>query len=155
MKKKEKKMIGILILVAVIIIVILFFVTNSRKQESNNKPSSATKQVTETNEIEEYRIKINAEKTLTESTKFEGLEIGNVQMQYIDEETVIIADIKNTTSETIKSTPILFKLLNASGEVIGEIEMELGTIDAGRTLQLNMGITRDVRSATNFEIEKR
>ena len=125
MKKNEKKMIIGLIIVSIIIIGIIFCITHFGKQEITNNPATAsvkeTKETQETVQVEDYRVKINPETTIEESQEVGGLEVGNVQMQYMGEETVIVADIKNTTSETIESSPAVFRLLNNDGDVIGEM----------------------------------
>lgn len=153
MKKNEKRM--ILILLVILIIAIIIFIVNKNKKE-NNKEENINDNITteEFVEVLEDGTKANTSKELKRKKEIEGLEITNIQLTEREGQTVLLANITNSTEKDTEVIGINIVILDKKGEEIVKIPGAIPPLKTRETKQLNIGITEDYANAYNFRVEK-
>lgn len=155
MKKKEKTMILILIVVAVIIIVGLLIWKNA-KNKNEQQPQQENNTIEEKYvDVLENGTKLNKSSKLKETKNLDGLEISNLQLTYADGIAVLLADVKNTTSQDVELTPVELTLLDDQGNTLEVLDGLISPVAAGETVQLNIGVSADYANAYDFKIVKK
>ena len=84
----------------------------------------------------------------------DGLEIKNIKLSEATSRTELTADVENNTSETKGDLSLKITLLNSKGDTILEMGGYIGTVEAGKTVQLNSSATLDYSEAYDIKIEK-
>lgn len=155
MKKKEKTMILIFIVVAVIIIVGLLIWRNA-KNKNEQQPQQENNTIEEKYvDVLENGTKLNKSSKLKETKNLDGLEISNLQLTYADGIAVLLADVKNTTSQDVELTPVELTLLDDQGNTLEVLDGLISPVAAGETVQLNIGVSADYANAYDFKIVKK
>lgn len=159
MKLKEKKMIAILIVISVLVIGIIYVVT--RKTDNKNNNENETIQNEQSNVVEEFvqnledGTKLNTSTKLKETKDFNGLKIGNIQLTNKNEQSVLLADVKNETTKDTDVMLVDIYLYDKDGKEIVKMDGIISPVKAGETVQLNIGISFDYANAYDFKIVKK
>ena len=158
--KKNKKIITTLIVIVIVIVGVILIL----ERLSNNKEykSDQYENKQEENKIDEKYVekledgtKLNISNKLKETKKIEGLEISNIQLTYKNGMSVILAEVKNTTNQDIKLTPISLKLYDEKGNILEALDGLITGTKAGEKTQLNIGVSSDYANAYDISIEKK
>ena len=153
MKENQKRGIFILIIVGVILILCInIFKGNKESTEISKEESNEIKE--EVIQVLQDGTKLNTSEQLKQVKKIDGLEITNIQLTEKSGQTVLLADVTNTTNTDTKVIGINVIILDKQGKEIAKIPGVISPLKAGDTNQLNVGITEDYAYAYDFRIEK-
>lgn len=169
MKNQEKRNLFILILVAVIIIAVLVNIRNAKNaqgseipennnsvtgQEVNPEQNQENEQLGEFEQLLEDGTKLNTSEELKKEKEIEGIKITNIQLTEQGGQTVLLADVTNSTEAETDVIGINIIVLDKEGQEIGKIPGAVSPLKPGETKQLNVGITEKYGNAYNFRVEK-
>lgn len=89
-------------------------------------------------------------------TSYSGMEVSNVEMEYLkeDESTMVTMRITNTTNLKVENENFTAVLLNSNGDVLGSVPTSIETIEAGGVYEVSVVIRGDLTSATQVKLEK-
>ena len=89
-------------------------------------------------------------------TSYSGMEVSNVEMEYLkeDESTMVTMRITNTTDLKVENENFTAVLLNSNGDVLGSVPTSIETIEAGGVYEVSVVIRGDLTSATQVKLEK-
>ena len=152
--KNKKVIISIIIIVALAIILGSIYLVKNNKKEENEKSGNGVVVQEEFRQILEDGTKINTSEELKTTKNIDGLEITNIQLIEKNGETILTAEVKNTTDKETEIMGINIIVLDKEGKEIGKIPGVISSLGAGETKQLNIGITEDYSDAYNFKVEK-
>lgn len=163
MKKNKKIITTIIVFVIVVVGVILILEKLVNNQQLDNKNTdNEYENRQEENKISKKYVeeladgrKINISDKLKETKRLDGLEISNIQLTYDKGMSIILADVKNTTNQDLKLTPINLKLYDEQGNILESLDGLISEIKAGEKTQLNIGVSNDLANAYDFTIEKK
>lgn len=150
MKKNEKRM--ILILLVVLVIAIILFVTSKNKSENKVEEN---KVVEEFVQVLDDGTKLNVSSKLNQMKKFEGLEFGNIQLTNSNNQSVLLADVKNTSSTATKMMLVNVTLYDKNGNELGTVGGIIPSIQPGESKQFNTSMQIDYANAYDFTITKK
>ena len=154
MTKKEKKVVFTLIGIMVVVLLIVVIV------KTVNKPDESlgnTIQQAEENE-EKYvteladGTKLNNSEELNNTHTYKGVEISNIQFTSQNGSSVLLADVRNTGSETFEEEEATIVLIGENNEE-REIAVYIPSLSAGETKQINSIVTADVVNVKDFRVE--
>lgn len=150
--KKRKKGISIIWVLVLIIAIIIIKIVN--KKDINNK-----NQISENNIINEKYVqvlvdgtKLNKSNKLSETKNVGDYKISNIQLTMKNNQSVLLADIKNTSKQETDTTLIDIILYDENKNKIATIPGIISPMKPGETTQLNSSITVDCANAYDFEI---
>ena len=150
MKKKEKKGLLILIVLVIVVIGVVWFLT---KQNNNEKEQETQNQVVEEFvQVLEDGTKLNTSTKLKEVKKVNGLEFSNIQLTNKNGQSVLLADVKNTTTSATEIMVVNITLLDKEGNTIVEVGGIVRPLEPGETSQFNTGMTLDYANAYDFKV---
>ena len=150
MKKKEKRM--ILILLVVLVIAIVMFVASKKGNKENTEEN---KVVEEFVQVLEDGTRLNTSTKLKEMKKFEGLEFGNIQLTNSNGQSVLLADVKNTTSAETGLMLVNVTLYDKNGNELGTVGGIISPLKPGESKQFNTSMTIDYANAYDFKVTKK
>ena len=150
MKKKEKRM--ILILLVVLVIAVVIFVVSQNKKDENTEEN---KVVEEFVQVLEDGTRLNTSTKLNEMKKFEGLEFGNIQLTNSNGQSVLLADVKNTTSAETGLMLVNVTLIDKNGNELGTVGGIISPLKPGESKQFNTSMTIDYANAYDFKVTKK
>ena len=153
MKNNEKKGIAILIIVAIIIIGIIFFATRGKKEEVVKNTTENSAPTEEFVQVLEDGSKLNTSTKLSETKKVNGIEFGNIQLTMQNGQSVLLANVKNTTTVTTELTAVDVTLLDKEGNIIVKVGGLIAPLEAGEEAQFNTSMTLDYANAYDFKVE--
>ncbi len=156
MKKNEKRM--ILILLVVLVIAIVIFVVNKNKKGNDNNAEANTEEnkvVEEFVQVLDDGTKLNTSTKLNETKQFEGLEFGNIQLTNSDGQSVLLADVKNTSSTASEMMLVDVTLYDKNGNELGTVGGIIISLQPGQSTQFNTSMTIDYANAYDFKITKK
>ena len=151
MKPKEKRM--ILILLVILIIAIIIFAVNKNKKDENTAEGNNV--VEEFVQVLEDGTRLNTSTKLNEMKKFEGLEFGNIQLTNLNGQSVLLADVKNTTSAETGLMLVNVTLIDKNGNELGTVGGIISPLKPGESKQFNTSMTIDYANAYDFKITKK
>lgn len=154
MKPKEKRMILIL-LVILVIAIIIFAVNKNKKGDNNENTVEENKVVEEFVQVLEDGTKLNTSEKLNEAKMLDGLKFENMQLTNNNGQTVLLADVTNTTSKTTELTLVTVIVLDKNGNEIGKINGAISPLKASEKMQFNAGTTLDYANAYDFKVTKK
>ncbi len=159
MKKNEIKMILVLILIAILIIGIIYIATRTKKQDQNdeNNIANSTENINKEEfvQVQEDGEKVNISNKLKEEKYINGLKINNVRLTHNNGQSVLLADVTNTTSTDLTDAFFVnIILLDKNGKEMHEVLGVITPIKSGETTTLNAGVEEDYANAYDFRIEK-
>ena len=151
MKPKEKRM--ILILLVILIIAIIIFAVNKNKKDENTAEGNNV--VEEFVQVLEDGTRLNTSTKLNEMKKFEGLEFGNIQLTNSNGQSVLLADVKNTTQAETGLMLVNVTLIDKNGNELGTVGGIISPLKPGESKQFNTSMTIDYANAYDFKITKK
>ena len=162
MKKKEKRAILILVLVAVVIIAVIWFATKGNK---NNVGGSAKQGTTSSQSVapdaavtktQEDGSVENTSNKVKESRDLNGFKVTNILLKKDNQgNTILTADVTNTTSSDQPGFLVDIVLLDKSGKELGTIPGAVVETQAGETIELRAEITEDYVNAYDIKLLKK
>ena len=152
MKKKEKRM--ILILLVVLVIAVVIFVV-SKNKKGNKENTEENKVVEEFVQVLEDGTRLNTSTKLKEMKKFEGLEFGNIQLTNSNGQSVLLADVKNTTQAETGLMLVDVTLYDKNGNELGTVGGIISPLKPGESKQFNTSMTIDYANAYDFKVTKK
>ena len=150
MRDSEKRLIFIILLVGVVVIGGLLIWKKNRKQPIVEAEPE--------NEVEEYvqvlsdGSKLNISEEMSKIKYIDGLEIKNIQFKETGGITKLIADVENKTGNATKEKMVIIQVLDKEGQEITRIRCFIDPIEAGRSTQINAGVSVDVANAYDFKV---
>ena len=154
-KKKKNSVSLIVILVLIVLCISLFFVLKGKLQketdiikENENQNQDVESYVTVLND----GTKLNSSSKLNETKQIKSYEIGNIQLAYRDDSTVLLATVKNNSSSATEKRNVKIVLKDKEENTIIEIPGVISSLQPGETTQLNCGVTMDCSAAYDFNI---
>ena len=153
MKNNEKKGIAILIIIAIIIIGIIFFATRGKKEDVAENTTENNVPVEEFVQVLEDGTKLNTSTKLSETKKVNGIEFGNIQLTMQNGQSVLLANVKNTTTTATELTAVDITLLDKEGNTIVKVGGLIAPLEAGEETQFNTCMTLDYANAYDFKVE--
>ena len=151
MKPKEKRM--ILILLVILVIAIIIFVANKNKKDENTVEGNNV--VEEFVQVLEDGTRLNTSTKLKEMKKFEGLEFGNIQLTNSNGQSVLLADVKNTTQAETRLMLVNVTLYDKNGNELGTVGGIISPLKPGESKQFNTSMTIDYANAYDFKVTKK
>lgn len=157
MKKKEIALImGLLIL---LFIVILIVKPKKNKTENTNENND----VVITDEVEEEKYvdvlndgtKLNTSDKLKKDKVVDGLSFTNIQLTNNNGQTVLLADVTNTTEKKSALTLVDIIILDENGNELGKVGGIVSPLDPNEKTQFNTSMTRDYSNAYDFKVVKK
>lgn len=153
MKENEKKGIIILVIIAIVVIGIFLIVKNSGKKEEREEKVNEVKE--EFVEKQEDGTKMNVSNKLKEEKEVEGLKIGNIQLTEKDGQLTLKAIVTNPTEKDVEAFLVDIILYDKQGKELDTIIGFVSPVGAGKSVELNAGITEDYANAYDFKVVKR
>lgn len=163
-KLKDK---GAIIVCAIAIVLIIVILVASGNKKNNDKNliqnTKIENSVSETNnkEVEKYVQesanggKVNTSEELKKPKTIDGLEISDIRLVENGNLSQIVANVKNTTSQTKGNFDILITALDENGNKLLSLTGVIDTVKPGETVQLNAAVTADIANAYDFTVEKK
>ncbi len=154
MNQKERKVVFTLIGVMVLILLIVVIVKSTgRKEEKGNTQNTQTNEEKYVTQLSDG-TKLNKSDDLQKAKTYKGVEISNLQFSYTEEtgNSVLLADLKNTSSSDTKDEDIIIVLQGENGETIKEVVAWLPAMKAGETKELNCSFSADIVNVKDFSI---
>ena len=160
MNKNEKR--WIVLLVAVVIIAIVLFVAlgmSKNKSNEGGQTGGSNNNGAENLVDDTYSTQLDDGTRLNNSTNFNStktygnLEISNIQFTEKNGMSVLLADVKNTGSETFEEEEATIVLIGENNEE-REIAVYIPSLSAGETKQINSIVTADVVNVRDFRVEE-
>ena len=163
MNEKERKVVVILVTILLVVMVVTIVATTKKNKKGDNKINKEVQQQVEKVEVnnEKYVEKLDDGTKLNNSTefnknkKFKNLEISNIQFTSNGGNSVLLADVKNTSSSVHEMEIVEITIHGVNGEVIETLAPVIGTINPGETIQLNAIATADLVNAKDFTIKEK
>lgn len=153
MRKQEK--IIILILIGIIIIALgVLFLRKNNEEKRTNKGGEMSSPIQEEQFYQELEdgIKLNTSTKLKETKTVNGLQIRNIQLTNQNNQTVLLAEVENTTGNETGETVIDVTILNKEGKELGTIGGMIAPLKAGEKTQLNISAMKDYVNASDFRV---
>ena len=119
MKKQEKRMILILLAVLAIVIIALVINKNAKKENKENKAETANNTVAEEFvQVLEDGTKLNTSEQLNKTKQVGAYKFENMQLTEQGSQTVLLADVTNTSSSATNMQLVDVTLLDKNGKEI-------------------------------------
>ena len=137
MKKQEKRMILILLAVLAIVIIALVINKNAKKENKENKAETANNTVTEEFvQVLEDGTKLNTSEQLNKTKQVGAYKFENMQLTEQGSQTVLLADVTNTSSSATNMQLLDVTLLDKNGKEIVTIGGIISPLQPGaKTIQ--------------------
>lgn len=153
MKKNEKRMILILLIVLVIAIVLFAISKNTNNEEKN-----ITENVAEENNIVEEHVqiledgtKLNISEQLKKEKQVGVYKFENIQLTEQDSQTVLLADVTNTSEKETDVQIVDVTLLDKNGQEIITVGGIIEGLAPGEKTQFNTSMTLDYANTYDFK----
>lgn len=154
MKKQEKRMILILLAVLAIVIIALVINKNAKKENKENKAETANNTVTEEFvQVLEDGTKLNTSEQLNKTKQVGAYKFENMQLTEQGNQTVLLADVTNTSSSATNMQLLDVTLLDKNGKEIVTIGGIISPLQPGAKTQFNTSMTLDYANTYDFKIE--
>ena len=153
MKKKEKRMILILLAVLAIVIIALVINKNAKKENKENKAETANNTVAEEFvQVLEDGTKLNTSEQLNKTKQVGAYKFENMQLTEQGSQTVLLADVTNTSSSATNMQLLDVTLLDKHGKEIVTIGGIISPLQPGAKTQFNTSMTLDYANTYDFKI---
>ena len=164
MTEKEKKVIfsivGVMLLILLIVVAVKVFGGNDKEKPTNrntitNNATAGQENASKEEYVEKLDngIKFNNSEELNKTKRYKNIEISNIQFLSKDNESVLIADLKNTGSSETTSEMARMKILGNNNELITEFDVFMSAMKAGETKKLTIKVVEDIVNAKDLVIE--
>ena len=153
MKKQEKRMILILLAVLAIVIIVLVINKNAKKENKENKVETANNTVAEEFvQVLEDGTKLNTSEQLNKTKQVGAYKFENMQLTEQGSQTVLLADVTNTSSSATNMQLLDVTLLDKNGKEIVTIGGIISPLQPGAKTQFNTSMTLDYANTYDFKI---
>ena len=153
MKKQEKRMILILLAVLAIVIIALVINKNAKKENKENKAETANNTVTEEFvQVLEDGTKLNTSEQLNKTKQVGAYKFENMQLTEQGSQTVLLADVTNTSSSATNMQLLDVTLLDKNGKEIVKVGGIISPLQPGAKTQFNTSMTLDYANTYDFKI---
>lgn len=154
MKKKEKRMILILLVVLVIAIVAFIISKNANKgnKGTENNTTEENTAVEEFVEVLEDGTKLNTSEQLSKTKQVGAYKFENMQLTEQGSQTVLLADVTNTSSSATDLQLVDVTLLDKDGKEIIKVGGIISPLQPGAKTQFNTSMTLDYANTYDFKI---
>ena len=153
MKKQEKRMILILLAVLAIVIIALVINKNAKKENKENKAETANNTVAEEFvQVLEDGTKLNTSERLNKTKQVGAYKFENMQLTEQGSQTVLLADVTNTSSSATNMQLLDVTLLDKNGKEIVTIGGIISPLQPGAKTQFNTSMTLDYANTYDFKI---
>ena len=153
MKKQEKRMILILLAVLAIVIIALVINKNAKKENKENKAETANNTVAEEFvQVLEDGTKLNTSEQLNKTKQVGAYKFENMQLTEQGSQTVLLADVTNTSSSATNMQLLDVTLLDKHGKEIVTIGGIISPLQPGAKTQFNTSMTLDYANTYDFKI---
>ena len=160
MNSNEKRWVVLLVAVVLIAVILIVALVNANGKDNdvtgnpNNGGASQNVQDEEkyTTELSNG-TKINTSEDFNKTKAYKDLEISNMQFTNKDGMTVLLAEVTNKGTSTHESEIVTLKIIGENGEILTELHPVIGRVEAGKTIEFNVGTSADVTNAKDFTIE--
>ena len=153
MKKQEKRMILILLAVLAIVIIALVINKNAKKENKENKAETANHTVAEEFvQVLEDGTKLNTSEQLNKTKQVGAYKFENMQLTEQGNQTVLLADVTNTSSSATNMQLLDVTLLDKNGKEIVTIGGIISPLQPGAKTQFNTSMTLDYANTYDFKI---
>lgn len=154
MKKKEKRMILILLVVLVIAIVAFLISRNANKgnKGTENNTTEENTAVEEFVEVLEDGTKLNTSEQLSKTKQVGAYKFENMQLTEQGSQTVLLADVTNTSSSATDLQLVDVTLLDKDGKEIIKVGGIISPLQPGAKTQFNTSMTLDYANTYDFKI---
>ena len=153
MKKQEKRMILILLAVLAIVIIALVINKNAKKENKENKAETANNTVTEEFvQVLEDGTKLNTSEQLSKTKQVGPYKFENMQLTEQGSQTVLLADVTNTSSSATDLQLVDVTLLDKEGKEIITVGGIISPLQPGAKTQFNTSMTLDYANTYDFKI---
>ena len=153
MKKQEKRMILILLAVLAIVIIALVINKNAKKENKENKAETANNTVAEEFvQVLEDGTKLNTSEQLNKTKQVGAYKFENMQLTEQGSQTVLLADVTNTSSSATNMQLLDVTLLDKNGKEIVTIGGIILPLQPGAKTQFNTSMTLDYANTYDFKI---
>ena len=145
----------ILILLAVLAIVIIALVINknAKKENKENKAETANNTVAEEFvQVLEDGTKLNTSEQLNKTKQVGAYKFENMQLTEQGSQTVLLADVTNTSSSATNMQLLDVTLLDKNGKEIVTIGGIISPLQPGAKTQFNTSMTLDYANTYDFKI---
>ena len=126
-----------------------------KKIHKNNKQCGTEQTQEEYTEKLEDGTKLNTSNELNKTKKFAEYEFSNIQCTNKNGQTVLIANVKNTSGTAKKSQLVNVIFIDKNGQELLTVGGIISPLEAGETKQFNVSITLDYANAYDFKITKK
>ena len=154
MKKKEKRMILILLVVLVIAIVAFLISRNANKgnKGTENNTTEENTAVEEFVEVLEDGTKLNTSEQLSKTKQVGAYKFENMQLTEQGSQTVLLADVTNTSSSATDLQLVDVTLLDKDGKEIIKVGGIISPLQPGAKTQFNTSMTLDYANTYDFKV---
>ena len=155
MKNKEKRMILILLVVLVVVVVIVFVIsknTNNGNKGTENNTTEENTAVEEFVEVLENGTKLNTSEQLSKTKQVGAYKFENMQLTEQGSQTVLLADVTNTSSSATDLQLVDVTLLDKEGKEIVTVRGIISPLQPGAKTQFNTSMTLDYANTYDFKI---
>ena len=154
MKKQEKRM--ILILLAVLVIAIVAFIISKNANKGNkgteNNTTEENTAVEEFVQVLEDGTKLNTSEQLSKTKQVGAYKFENMQLTEQGSQTVLLADVTNTSSSATDLQLVDVTLLDKEGKEIITVGGIISPLQPGAKTQFNTSMTLDYANTYDFKI---
>ncbi|MBO5478416.1 MAG: hypothetical protein J6A04_01670 [Clostridia bacterium] len=102
--------------------------------------------------VEQDGTKVNISNKLKEKKEFDGLKVENVQLTEKDGQSILLANVTNTTTQDLDSFFVDIILYDKQRNEIGTILGFISPVKSGQTVELKAGITEDYANVYDIKI---
>ena len=156
MSSDEKRWVILLIAVLIIGGIILgAFIKSGNKDNKNTNLSQQNNNNKGTIIELDDGTRINTDKQLTGTKKYNDLEISNIRLTEKDGITRFIADVKNIGNTKHEEEIVQLILISKDGNELAELNPIIGEIKPGETIKIDASITADIINAKDIKIEEK
>lgn len=136
--RKGKKMLLILLALAVVILAIVLIVNLVNKEPE-----------TPENPYENLAVPLP-------ETTYSDMQVRNIVMEYLQDQnkTMVSMEIDNTTSNKVENDKFTAMLINAEGEVIGQLPTSIQTLGPGEQYKVQVILSGDLTATTQIKLVK-
>ena len=136
--RKGKKMLLLILAVAITVLAIIIIVNIVNKQPENPEvPLDDTQEVIQLPE-----------------TTYSNMEVRNISMEYLknNDETMVSMEIHNTTDQKVEDESLNAILIDANGNVLGEMSTWIQSLDVGEQYEISVILRGDLTATTQIKL---
>lgn len=148
MKKDEKRMILILI-VALVVVLGIFLANRNKKEENEVKENKVAEEFVQ---VLEDGTKLNTSTELGKTKQVGAFKFEKIQLTEQGSQTVLLAEVSNTSNSKTEVTIVDVILLDRNGEEIVKVKGIIKDLEPGESTQFNTSMTLDYANAYDFKI---